>query len=74
LTVNELKAELEKLIENGKGDMDILASKDAEGNGFNNLDEVTVDHCYDDEPVHPDDIGTEYDEEDLVEKVVIWTY
>jgi N-acetylmuramoyl-L-alanine amidase CwlA len=74
VTVNELKAELDKLIENGKGDMEILASKDAEGNGFNNLDEVSVNHCYDDEPVHPDDIGTEYDAEDLVEKVVIWTF
>jgi hypothetical protein len=54
LTVNELKEELDKLIENGKGDIEILASKDAEGNGFNSLDEITV-------------------EEDLDDKVVIWT-
>ena len=74
MTVNELKAELEKLIESGKGDLEILAPKYAEGNGFNNLDEVVVNHYYDNEPIHPDDIGTEYDEEDLIKKVVIWTY
>lgn len=73
MKLSELKVVIDELFQQGKGNLEIILSKDAEGNGFNDIDELTVDHCYDNEPVHPDDIGTEYDEEDLEEKVVIWS-
>jgi hypothetical protein len=73
MKLNELKRLINELVEDGKGEMEVLLSEDAEGNGFNDIDELTVDHCYDDEVVHPDDIGTEYDEESLEEKVIIWS-
>jgi hypothetical protein len=74
MNVTELKLLLDKLIEDGKGNLEIVVSKDAEGNGFNEIDELGVSHCFENEPVHPDDIGEEYDEEDLIEKLIVWTY
>lgn len=72
MTLSELKIVIDELIKRGNGDLEVLSSSDSEGNSFNSVYELSISHCYEDEPVHPDDIGTEYDEEDLVEKVVIW--
>ena len=74
MKIIELKLHLDKLVEEGKGELEIVVSKDAEGNGFNEIDELGVSQCFDNEPVHPDDIGEEYNEEDLTEKLVVWTY
>ncbi|MGZ9868169.1 hypothetical protein ACU3L3_07080 [Priestia endophytica] len=73
MKLNELKKLIDELVEDGKGEMEVLLSEDAEGNGFNDIDELGVSHCHYDTPVHPDDIGEEYDEEDLEEKVIIWS-
>ncbi|MEM5009336.1 hypothetical protein WKH57_01315 [Niallia taxi] len=73
MTINRLKELLDYLIKEGHGELEVLLSKDAEGNGFNGVDDITVNHCYENDPIHPDDIGTEYNEEDLEVKSIIWS-
>lgn len=74
MNVLQLRNFLDELIKNGKGNHDIVLSSDAEGNRFNRIDTAQLDMCTDEnDPVHPDDIGTEYDEADLTEKVTIWS-
>lgn len=70
----EIQRKINELVENGYGNYYVIASSDAEGNGFNTVSEFSVEKCYENEPVHPDDIEDNYyDENDLSEKVVIWT-
>lgn len=68
----KLKEIVDELIEDGHGELDVIMSKDAEGNGFSSLYELFISHCYDNEPIHPNDIGTEYDEEDIERKIVMY--
>lgn len=74
MILNELKKKIDELVEQGNGDMEIIISSDAEGNSFNELDEIITSLCYGDEMVHSDDVEEGYyDKADLVEKLVIWT-
>ncbi|TPF17976.1 hypothetical protein [Priestia megaterium] len=73
MNVLELKNFLDELIKDGKGELEIVMSKDAEGNAFNRLDTAQLDLCNDEnEPVNEEDIGEYYEREDLTEKVIIW--
>ncbi|EGI2114775.1 hypothetical protein FH832_002838 [Listeria monocytogenes] len=72
MNVAELRSQLNKLIEEGKGELEVVVSSDAEGNSLSRLDELSISYCYEDEPIHPDDVGTEFDEEDLTVRVIVW--
>lgn len=69
MTVTELIEQLKKL----DGNLQVIMSSDPEGNDFRSLYQAEQEWCTsEDEPVHPDDIGTEYEESDLQQKVVLW--
>lgn len=75
MKLDELKLQIDKLIEQGKGSMEIVVSSDAEGNDFNNIHEIDTLLCYDGEPIHPDDVKDGYYRmEDTTEKLVLWVY
>lgn len=74
MTVEELIAHLLKL----PPDMDIIVASDEEGNDWDDLYYApSVSWCVEDDtrcglrPVHPDDIGTEYEQDELVQRVVL---
>lgn len=71
MNVAELIAELELI----PGDTQVIVSRDPEGNGFESLHSVDYGHKEKGprgEMVHPDDVGTEYDPEDLEPAVCLW--
>ncbi|WP_182004630.1 hypothetical protein [Priestia aryabhattai] len=73
MNVLDLKNFLDELIKEGKGNLEIVLAQDAEGNAFNRIDTAQLDLCDDENnPVNEDDIGEEYNIEDLTEKVTIW--
>lgn len=70
MNVTELIEELSKI----PGDTPVIVSGDEEGNYFNPLHSVDFGHMTktDGHMVHPDDIGPEYDAEDVTPAVCIW--
>jgi len=60
------------------GDLEVIAGSDDEGNDYISVYPPHLSWCIEDEdmtagfyPVHPDDIGVYYDEDELVQKVVL---
>lgn len=74
LTVGQLKEQLDKY----PTDMKVYLPSDEEGNSYNVLYELTEswfmegDNAYDRTAVHPNDVGTEYEEEHLIKVVLLW--
>lgn len=70
-------AELIEALQEFPGDAEIIAGSDEEGNDYVTPYFPSYDWCVEDDtrcgyrPVHPDDVGTEYDEDELVKMVVM---
>lgn len=72
-------SELIEALQEFDGDLEVIAGSDEEGNDFNDLYYPSLNWCAPDDsmrcgwnPLHPSDVGTEYDIEDdqLEQKVV----
>ena len=72
MKLKELAEVLNKYVNEGKGDLIVNVSSDPEGNSVSNVDEITLGYMYDGEGVHPDDVGTEYDESEVTQEFTIW--
>lgn len=75
------KSEVIAKLEAIPGDPEVWVSSDEEGNSFDTVGWVQEEKMfgikqgydrYDTSPVAKEDIGTEYDEDDLVTVVMIW--
>lgn len=70
------KSELIALLNEIEGDPEVWVSSDEEGNSFDTVGAVQEEQMYGEgreaHPVADEDIGVEYDEEDLVRVIVIW--
>lgn len=71
-------SELIEHLQQFDGDLEVIAGSDDEGNDYIEPYFPTLSWCVEDDsfragfyPVHPDDVGTEYDEDELVQKVVM---
>lgn len=70
------KSELIALLNEIEGDPEVWVSSDEEGNSFDTVGAVQEEKMYGEGreayPVADEDIGVEYEEEDLVRVIVIW--
>ena len=70
-------SELIELLSEFDGDLEVIMGSDDEGNDFVEPYAPSLDWCVEDDtrcgyrPVHEDDVGTEYDEDELVRMVVM---
>lgn len=71
-----LKSEVIALLESIDGDPEVYVASDEEGNSFAHVSFVQLEQMHGEEenisPVHPSDIGVEYDADELTPAIVIW--